>query len=295
VVEATPVLEEFSLDSVTLVPWVPPENKHLWPSLKSFALGPWVLAGLRPEGGTVTHFPLRASKLRSLQLFTHSDIVVDSVLREAVWDRLPAPPDGENTSQDALHAQHPLADLEVFRVAVAFTPRDLRDILGASAALGNLKVVELLGTHASLHGRRRRPPPFPGDVEVNGNDHLLDPATELDFLGDSITTIALRAFNFYHDPFDRSGTTSKFNGQPFVDWIHRFPNLHTVAVHPGQYNGVDLFIFQLIAHPRVKVLYQGFLTGVKWDEAKKLAAKNGVELVHARVLPRPWPEWDKAP
>lgn len=264
---ATPNLEQFHLDGVK-ASWhigsnSDPAEFHLWPSLCKLKLGPRVQLHHNEAmySGYGRFLPLFTSSLRSIEILSSHQDVAPIVLSNFL---LRSSPFMAPTAWTPEHGNPPpqLRNLEVFRCIPSVSTRILKPFLEPAASSGSLKVLEL-GAPLSL------------------NDIPSQPTTEYSFaLSDNIHTLGLHDFNFYHDPSSRFGTTSQFDGQPFLDWLECFPKLHTVAVYPGQWEGVASFIMKLIMHSKVKVIHQEYLKGVEWDEAKKLAKKHGVEMKH---------------
>ncbi|KAK4122508.1 hypothetical protein N657DRAFT_622045 [Parathielavia appendiculata] len=281
IVIATPKLEQFHLDGFSVL-WSfhhdPAFSKdRLWPSLRHLVLGPRlrysVSAAFAPWNSRF--LPPLTSELRSIELLGHNPDVVHNILFTTDSQiSAAAPAHGWGPPADKQQTLN-LPNLEVFRcIAGVLNPRLLQQVLGPAAQAGKLKVLELAASSAG-------PAAMTGPANtVNRSD--LVPARDLDFaMSDNLHTLGLHDFNFHHDPTSRFGATSQFDGQPFIDWLECFPKLHTVAVYPGEWDGVAAFIQKLIVHPRVKVIHQEYLRGVAWDEALKLARKHGVELHHS--------------
>lgn len=287
---ATPRLEQLHLDGF-LVMWLrergpTKEESLLWPSLSRLVLGPNVHyspAAVIPPWAA-RFLPLLSSNMRSIELLGRNQDIAHNVLYTTVsesptsvavngWG--PAVPAHQN-----LH----YPNLEVFRcIPPILHAGFLRYILEPAAASGSLQVLDLTVTAA---------PQFPPTISSNPSAHRgFLPAKDLDFaLSGNLHTLGLHAFNFHYDPASRFGASGEFDGQPFIDWLECFPKLHTVAVYPGQWEGVASFIMKLIVHPKVKVIHQDYLVGVNRDEALKLAKKHGVELHHTpNHMPVGWP------
>jgi hypothetical protein len=272
---ATPNLEHFQLDSV-LTSWhpdydLPPAEYNLWPSLCKLKLGPHVFFQVAAPhtDGYARFLPLLTNNLRSLEILSTRTRIAPAVLSNCMpqSDSSMGPANGTSNPENP-HTH--LLNIEVFRCLNPVDTGTLQAFLEPAAKAGNLKVLELCAPKTSHTS--------PGNP--------FNPTADLAFaLSDNLHTLGLHDFNFHHDPTSRFGTTSQFHGQPFLDWLECFPKLHTVAVYPGQWEGVASFVAKLILHPKVKVVHQDGLKGVEWYEATKLAEKHGVELRHtpARV------------
>ncbi|KAK3309131.1 uncharacterized protein B0T15DRAFT_509519 [Chaetomium strumarium] len=277
IVLATPVLEQFHLDGF-FVCWrneysgpstltVQAKNS-LWRSLERVILGPELVFSNHAQiwrSKLCRILPPFTSNLRSFEVLgPRCAQIADNVL--FTFEVENAGPDWQGYSVYNRDPNPPnLVNLEVFRCR-AESPdivRYLADVIGPAARAGSLKFLELT---------------LPGPISLF---RIADPVRELSFaVSENLHTLGLHRFNFYYDRHDRLGTTKAFDGQPFIDWIECFPNLHTVLVYPDEWEAVDLFIMQLIAHPRVKVIHQDVLRGVAWDNAQRLAELHGVELHH---------------
>ncbi|KAK4104314.1 hypothetical protein N658DRAFT_493816 [Parathielavia hyrcaniae] len=282
IVLATPKLEQFHLSGFSVL-WSSqhddpaPDKAGLWPSLRHLVLGPRLEYSASAGAALFTSriLPPLTSELRSVELLGHSPEIAHNVLFTVespaataadFWD---APAHAQQTTH--LH----LPNLEVFRcIAGVVNARLLRAVLEPAAAAGNLQVLELGGAATMMMG------PDGSTTTMRGDD--LVPARDLAFAAsDALHTLGLHDFNFYHDPTSRFGASSRFDGQPFLDWLECFPRLHTVGVYPGEWSGVAAFVEKLIVHPRVRVVHQECLRGVAWDEALRLARKHGVALLHS--------------
>lgn len=235
-------------------------------------LGPNLVCRGRPDQRL---FPPLSSNLRSLELLCKDEHTVDNFLLAVDHADNSAPPPN-------YHYPH-LPNLQVFRCLTELDLHHLERILQPAAESGNLQVLELsFGVS------------FPG---LSLGDFR--PARDLaGVMSDNIHTLGLHDFNWapsddYPGYDEDSGdlfSLGSFDGQPFLDWLACFPKLHTVAVYPGQYGGVNKFIRKLILHPQIKVIHQDTLYGVHWDEALKLAAEHGVRLHHTAChVPGGWP------
>ncbi len=271
---ATPNLKEVQLSGPYMVIWggyeVPMAGKRtFWRDLEVLVLGPrlgywnWSPQFLLPLPSSLRRLEI----LAALPELTHNLLSLPA-------SAAPNPPGTDDLSQEDGLTTH-LPNLEVFRcLAGMLNPRTLEAIIGPAAKSGTLKVLEL---SASL------------ETSATRVATMASPAIHDDFApmrdyacahSDALHTLSLHDFNFHRDPASRFGASSRFDGQPFLDWLECFPALHTVAVYPGDWDGVDTFLMRLIIHPRVKVLYQKNLRGSAWDQALALAKKHGVKLVH---------------
>jgi hypothetical protein len=183
-----------------------------------------------------------------------------------------------------------LPHLQTFRCRSYIKPSLLKPLLEPAAQNGSLEVLEL-----AIDPTFR----FPSDPRIR---HLLHnaepiqhPATDLSFAqSENLHTLGLRDFNWADADSHGSVLASTFNGKPLLDWIECFPKLHTVMAYPGMYEQAAGFMLELIRHPSVKELHQSVLSGIMWDEAKKLAAEHGVKLHHTvNFVPAGWYEWYK--
>ncbi|KAL2264709.1 hypothetical protein VTJ83DRAFT_7219 [Remersonia thermophila] len=280
IARATPGLEELFLDGLALAcPRGPvPSNASSWRLLRRLVLGRSATMPryFPPRSISPLYLPIWASKLRSLELLTTDEVLAyialsskspdDSSLPEG--DASPA----SNLGYEIRHHQH-LTDLEVFRCASFLSPEVLRQVLGPAATRGTLQALELTASRFNSNSDFTSSM-FGMDVSAD-----LNPVQHLTFLPpDKIHTLGLRSFNYHRA---QSRTSTAFDGQPFLDWLKRFPNLRTVAVYPGPWPGVDTFLAQVILHPGVKVIHQDCLTGVVWDKARQLAEREGVVLRHS--------------
>ncbi|GAB1313877.1 hypothetical protein MFIFM68171_04087 [Madurella fahalii] len=259
-VRATPKLEQFYLDgfniyTASLMPLA--ETRDHWPCLRRIVVG----RAVHSVNSSIYEdiFPPLPSSMRSIEILSLDPRIVNAALftptDRTLTDHSPSFP-----------------HLEVFRCSVPFEHHDLQRILEPAAEAGNLRVLELTTEPA------------------DGPTVIRQPAKDLAFIRpDKIHTLGLQNFNWASA---NEGYLSGFgfNGQPFIDWLECFPNLHTVAVYPGLYPNVEAFIMKLIQHPNVKAIHQDVLRGVYWDEAVKMAKKFGVELHNTpKHMPSEWP------
>ncbi|KAL1842012.1 hypothetical protein VTJ49DRAFT_6178 [Mycothermus thermophilus] len=289
IARATPNLEELFLDGLVLTcpGGQASSNMPSWPSLWRLVLGRSAAMPrfFPPRPISHLYLPLWASKLRSLELLTTDEVLAYIALSSKPPDTLILPDENEILPPSALayeirHHQH-LTNLEVFRCASFLSPEILRRVLGPAATRGTLQVLELTASRFSSNSD------FTSSMFGMDTSADLNPVKDLPYLRpDKIHTLGLRSFNYHQD---QSRTSSAFDGQPFLDWIMRFPNLHTVAVYPGQWADVDILLAQVILHPGVKVIHQDSLTGVAWDKARQLAEQEGVDLRHSPgYMPVAW-------
>ncbi|KAL2175794.1 uncharacterized protein P884DRAFT_205071 [Thermothelomyces heterothallicus CBS 202.75] len=286
IVMATPNLEQFHLDGF-LAYWRRDEPRiekdGQWLSLRKLVLG-----SLRtPDDTTIddwnTHFlPPLPSTMESIEMLNVSPEIAHNVMftlksSDPVTNDW-APPHEE------YEARH-FPNLEVFRcISGVLHHALLQRVLEPSARAGKLKVLELAATSAP--GFYPRTPSAGSQL---GSDFV--PARDLRALAsENLHTLGLHDFNFFDDTSNPHASIYAFCGDPFIDWLDCFPNLHTVAVYPGRWEGVAYFIAKLILHPKVKVIHQDYLRGVHWYEAQQLAKEHGVELRHTpNHLPVGWP------
>ncbi len=290
---ATPNLEKFHLDGFR-VSWcwiLDPllVKEEGWRSLRKLVLGPNLRHWPRPAFApwTSRFLPPLPSNLQSIEILGSDPEIAYNLFFVAEGQADPdLAPLGWGPPHQDLPNQN-LPNLEVFRCLASIPdPRLLKHVLKPAVQSGALKVLEL--GIATYSGFNMLPRPQTADNIWTHTD--LVPATDLAFAhSDNLHTLGLHQFNFYHD-VSRYGASSEFDGQPFLDWLECFPKLHTVAVYPGNWEGVPAFIMKLILHPRVKVIHQDNLRGANWGEAMKLAKKHGVELHHTpKYMPAGWP------
>ncbi len=291
---ATPNLERFHLDGfsvcwfISVNPILPPllVKEEGWRSLRKLVLGP-NLCYATPRGVApwkIRLLPPLPSGLQSLEILGSDPEIVHNLFFVADGQADPNPaPGGWGPPWQELPDQN-LSNLEVFRCLPSMPdPRLWKHVLRPAVQSGALKVLELAISAYSGFDMLPRP------VTNEWTHADLVPATDLAFAhSDNLHTLALHDFNFDHEVSRFGG--SRFNGQPFLDWLECFPKLHTVGVYPGDWEAVPAFIMKLILHPRVKVIHQDNLRGANWDEARELAKKHGVELHHSsRHMPAGWP------
>ncbi|KAK4153205.1 hypothetical protein C8A00DRAFT_43831 [Chaetomidium leptoderma] len=281
IVNATPSLEQFHLDGVG-VAWATSDS--VWPSLSKLILGPNLrfspLIGAIPSPYFI---PPLSSNMRSIEILGSIPDIAFGALFTKLRLKPPYPMSNSFWSPIFEQGSPYLPKLEVFRcMAPALDPTLLRHIIEPAAKSDTLKVLDLAVVPRST---------FPSVNPSNSANSTFEPVRDLPFaLSENLHTLGLHDFNFYVDPTSRFGATSEFDGKPFLDWVDCFPNLHTVACYPGQWQRVDALIMQLIVHPKVKVIHQDCLKGVAWDEASILAEKHGVELHHTpNHMPVNWP------
>lgn len=290
---ATPNLEQFHLDGF-MTSWAlgqssTPDKNNLWQSLTHLVLGPHLRYSLNAAFApwNSRFLPPLASTLRSIEILGVMPDVAHNVLFATDSDGL-APGQVSGWGPPQVESLRPhLPNLEVFRyIAGLAHPRVMKDILETAAQNGTLKVLELGATTSTGFPL---PPASPSPSVAVDTD--FQPLRDYDFaMSENLHTLGLHDFNFHYDQNDRYGTSGRFDGQPFLDWIEFFPELHTVGVYPGQWDGVAAFIMRLIVHPRVKTIHQEYLKGAAWDEAKRLAEKTGTTLLHTpKHMPAGWP------
>lgn len=290
---ATPNLERFHLDGF-MTSWAldrpsTPDKNNCWQSLTHLVLGPNLRYSLNAAFApwNSRFLPPLASTLRSIEILGVMPDVAHNVLFATDSDGL-APGQTSGWGPPQVESLRPnLPTLEVFRyIAGLAHPTVLRDLLETAATNGNLKVLELGATTATGFPL---PPASPAPAVAVAAD--FQPLRDYHFaMSENLHTLGLHDFNFHRDQNSRFGTSSQFDGQPFLDWIELFPHLHTVGVYPGQWEGVAPFIMRLIMHPRVKVIHQEYLKGGAWIEAQQLAEKHDTTLLHTpKHMPAGWP------
>jgi hypothetical protein len=286
---ATPNLEQFYLDGF-MVTWPQnpdhpnPTKTGLWPHLREIVLGPHLacppMDSPPPMRGRI--LPPFTPNLRSIEILCAAPLIAHHVL--FVADPPPKPGQPAWTFPPIKYPDLP--NLEVFRCMTAIEPGHLHAVLESAAKSGSLKVLELTieSTLASPPDLRLR--------QLLGAVHVRQPATEFDFArSGNIHTLGLHNFNWASD----SGSSSiapGFDGQPFLDWLDCFPNLHTVAAYPGWHDNVARFFAKLVDHPRVKVIHQESLrSAADYPPMKDFATKRGVKLHLTKKFYKP-PGWD---
>ncbi|KAK3301379.1 uncharacterized protein B0H64DRAFT_383357 [Chaetomium fimeti] len=287
VVIATPNLEQLYLDGF-LAGWLrsappSPDWGRLWPSLRNVTLGPGMrcFRDLRFRSWNPRFLPPFPASLQSLELLgTIPDVAYSALFTTTS----PAPAADPTALLNGDLIDHHLPNLEIFRcLSGALEPRHLERLLKPSVTANKLKVLELTSPPV------RAPPPGPDGIQQQPPTQFL-PARDLAFLDRcALHTLGLHDFNFFHDPTSRFGATAAFDGDPFVAWLDAFPDLHTLGLYPGNWEGVAGFITALIARPGIKAIHQRYLSGVTWDQARQLARERGVELFHTQGhLPAGW-------
>ncbi|KXX73115.1 Protein DIA2 [Madurella mycetomatis] len=261
-VRATPNLEQFYLDGFKIYTsgfMALGETRDYWPYLRKIVVGRAVHCVQVQSPINDNVFPPLPSTMRSIEILSNDPTIANMALL--------TPADRTMTDHQP---NFPL--LEVFRCSASFPHHSLQRILEPAAKAGNLRILELA-------------------TEPVGRQAVIpQPAKDWAFIRpDNIHTLGLQNFN-WGSVQQASMPGYGFNGQPFIDWLECFPNLHTVAVYPGPYPNIEAFIMQLIQHPNVKAIHQDALRGVHWDEAVKMAKKLGVELHNIpRSTPSEWP------
>ncbi|KAK0635317.1 hypothetical protein B0T17DRAFT_38050 [Bombardia bombarda] len=281
IANGSPNLEHLHLDGLYIV-WSPHldwNQRKRWPALRSLYLGErmdgqstWV----HIDGGTgqrVGPIPLNSS-MQSIEILYANDRFIEDILFV---------PQAERSSPQVfiINEMSPPSEwidypnLEVFRCRTSIRPSLLQRVIGSAAKNGTLRVLEVTATSNGVLA-------FPhcvGDIR--------DPADELAFAAsEHVHTLGMYQFNWAA----ADNHYSVFNGQPFLDLLNLFPNAETIAAYPGKHANTAPFLMKLIAHPQTKAVYQENLEGVEWDEACKLAKKNGVQLYHQpKFRPGGWP------
>lgn len=260
---ATPKLEQFYLDGFKIYTssfMGVGEARYHWPCLRRIVVGRAVRSVETPINPNI--FPPLPSIMRSIEILSTDPVIANMALL--------TPTDSTMTDH---HPNFP--HLEVFRCSVPFHRHSLQQILELAAKAGHLRILELatepIDRPAAIH----------------------QPVNDLAFIRpDNIHTLGLQNFN-WASAQQAYMPGYGFDGQPFIDWLGCFPNLHTVAVYPGPYPNTEAFIMKLIQHPNVKAIHQDALRGVHWDEAVKMAKKLGVELHNTpRSTPSEWPMFE---
>ena len=279
----TPNLKELQLDGFH-VTWVtdlyPADNKHTyWRGLEVLVFGPRVrhVVEALEAPWNARLVPELPSTLRRIEILSPMPEMAHRVLFARDPYYLSRDENGQADWQEPLPGSlmpH-LPNLEIFRcLAGMLDPAHLEAVIAPAIRSGSLKVLELSASSD----------PASVPLITMANPVLQDNFIPVrDFVcanSDSLQVLGLHNFNFHRDPASRFGASSTFDGRPFLDWLECFPSVNTVAVYPGEWEGVDMFIMRLITHPRIKVVYQRNLKGAAWDQALALAKRHGVKLIH---------------
>jgi hypothetical protein len=151
--------------------------------------------------------------------------------------------------------------LEFFRCRSAMPADRLETIVAPSIMQGALKTLDVAS----------------GDARPHGGDFALSPP-QLSFSSMSLETLGMSSFLFD----DTDSYSALFTAKPFLDWLSKFPNVHTVAAYPSTYARCADVIKALLSHKGIKRIYQDCLTGVVLDEVRAEANKRGIEIIHQR-------------
>ena len=297
-VRYTPVLEELYLDGFSIpeprgneLDWrIGSEDVVGWPSLHSVTFGEHMCVQPDAQIGASRCFPPLRRGLRKLEILTTDLALTHHIL--TMRDHRESESDPESTGSEA---SLELPSLQIFRCRTSVQPTLLQEVLKPAIDNGSLKVLELAiqPTGFSFPRFMSHAATYPIGVTIPPNTTRRgDPVPLEDFAwaaSDHVHTIGLYGFNWS----DGGSGGSGFDGQPMIEWIDKcFPNAETLVAYPGKYANTAPFIMGLIClRPGVvKTVHQDCLVGVEWDEAQKLAKKNGVRLCHTpKYVAAGWP------
>ncbi|KAK4679036.1 hypothetical protein QC764_200640 [Podospora pseudoanserina] len=279
IVASTPNLEAFCLNGFQLE-WTPGQpTPQGWRQLKHASFGPAMGIEAHTQGTILLPriFPPMTESMEKIEIMTMNPVIAHNYLF---------------TVMDGAEARHPLhsqemglefdegklpklPNLELFRSRCAIDVGLLGRLLAVPAAReGSLRVLELAVEQRWAVRQRHLWCP------VVGLESIVVPAEAFVWMeSEKIEHLGLYFFNYAGFAFQYG---QRFNGQPFLDWLDKFPALNSVSVYPDwPGEGVMPFIGKLILHPRVKKIFQDSLrTGYEWDEACLLAVQRSVDLYH---------------
>ncbi|KAK4201655.1 hypothetical protein QBC40DRAFT_264080 [Triangularia verruculosa] len=284
IVESTPSLEAFYLNGF-LLSWTPgqPSPKG-WLKLRHAAFGASMdlvahtaAAPLAPATILLPRlFPPMTDAMEKIEILALNPMIAHNYLFTVM--------DGEE-ARHPLHSKAvgvefdddllpKLPKLELFRSRCAVDPELLGRLLAVPAASeGTLTGLELA---VEQQYALRHPGLWNAEVPFAS----VGPAEAFAWArSKKLEHLGLYFFNYSHLS---SMYGQRFDGQPFLDWLEKFPALKSVAVYPDwPGDGVMPFTGKLILHPQVKTIYQDSLRkGYEWDEAALLALQQKVNLFH---------------
>ncbi|KAK0670522.1 hypothetical protein QBC41DRAFT_301414 [Cercophora samala] len=279
IVASTPSLEAFYLNGF-LLSWTPGQpSPQGWRQLKHASFGAAIDVEAHTQGTILLPrlFPPMTEHMEKIEIAALNPVVAHNYLF---------------TVMDGAEARHPLhslemgwefdddalpklSKLELFRLRCAIDPDLLRRLLAVPAAReGSLVALELaIEQRWAVRQPRLWCPVVP--LESIGTPEEAFAWVE----SEKIQHLGLYFFNYHRFSFQYG---QRFDGQPFLNWLDKFPALNTVAVYPDwPGEGVMAFIGKLILHPRVKQVFQDSLkSGYEWEAASLLAVKEKVNLTH---------------
>ncbi|KAJ4419034.1 hypothetical protein N0V85_001206 [Neurospora sp. IMI 360204] len=241
---------------------VPSSDIRPWQNLQSLYLGS-VRTHVSLDDTFHGSFGLPAlPNLRSVEILSDKEHLINYLFTtcdELGSRRLGFMPDLTGTTAESGIASAGWPRLEVFRCHGPIRTGILQKALEEAATNGSLKVLELaINSDRSLWSHRM----------------WIDPPKDWAFTSSSsVHHLGLHHFNWAQH-------YNTFDGQPFIDWLQKFPNVDTVTVAPGRHRDLLPFIEKLIAHPQVKALYfePSGLSNPEWHEITETGKKYGVQL-----------------
>ena len=174
--------------------------------------------------------------LRSVEILSDSQNLINHLFTTS--DQLGSPYQGDLENPPGMTAQSGIASagwpqLEVFRCHGPIHTSILRKALEKAATNGSLKVLELaINSERCMFNQERQ--------EVDLKDWAFAASSSVHQVG------------LYH--FNWAQHHSDFDGQPFIDWLKKFPAADTVTVAPGRHKGLLPFLLKLVAHPQIQTV-----------------------------------------
>ena len=267
-VAIAPNLEQLCLDGFQLYHQVK-SNDDLditpWSRLRVLVLGPGITINPCSQLGGNWFSRLLNPEMRVVDIMFDSAAEARSALFKTTFPQI--------TDSGVNFSPLVLPKLEVFRCRGQVDPISLEQIIGPAIVDGNLHSLDVcLGRYKNALS------PLNLDFQRPPAEDLRLPATELSFtFSEHITTLGLRDFEWSNT----ADYYSAFNPKPFLEWLDRFPNVHTVRAYPGPIaDSLILFMELLKRSDRVKVIYQDSLDLKEYYVAKAEADKRGVILHH---------------
>ncbi|CCC11278.1 unnamed protein product [Sordaria macrospora k-hell] len=241
---------------------VPSSDIQPWQNLQSLYLGSLRSNPLIEDMFMGSYVLPALPNLRSVEILSDRAHLIDYLF--TTCDERGSPLGSSLTGLHGPTAQSGIASagwprLEVFRCHGPISTGILQKALGEAATNGSLKVLELaINSDQSLFDRR---------IQV-------DPRKDWAFA----SSPSVHHLGLYH--FNWAQHYSNFDGQLFIDWLQKFPNVDTVTVAPGRHSGILPFIEKLIAHPQIKTLYfdPSGLSSPERYEVMDTGKKYGVRL-----------------
>lgn len=239
---------------------VPSNDTRPWRNLRSLYLGSVASHNIESLFQASCVLPALPN-LRSVEILSDRAHLIDYLF--TTCDERGSPVQGTPGGLNGTTVESGIASagwprLEVFRCHGPISTGILQKALGEAATNGSLKVLELaVNDHWSLFDRR---------IHVDLKDWAFTSSPSVHHLG------------LYH--FNWAQHYSDFDGQPFIDWLQKFPNVDTVTVAPGHHRGLLPFIEEVIAHPQIKTLYfdPSGLSNPEKYEVMDTGKKYGVQL-----------------